>query len=1300
MEDTAHRAIAIVGVGAILPEAPNVSAFWNNVKTGRYCISEVTPDRWDPASYYDPDPAAPDKTYSKIGGWVREYAWEPMKWRLPIPPKVADAMDVAQQWAIACTREALEDYGWPKRPLDLDRTAVILGNAMAGEKHYLSSLRVFFPEYARELADSPSFAKLPAELRREITEQLHERMGKLIAPITEDTMPGELANCMAGRIANLYNFHGPNYVCDAACASAMAAITSAVDGLVENEFDVVVTGGIDRNMGAPTFVKFCKIGALSPTGTRPFAQGADGFVMGEGAAIFLLKWLADAERDQDKIYAVLRGIAGASDGKGKGITAPNPIGQKLCVERAWKNAGLSPATASVIEAHGTSTRVGDVVEASSMVQVLGETNLPVHSVALGSVKSNIGHLKGGAGAAGMLKAALSLHHKLIPPSLNCEHPSPDIDFAHSPLYVNTQLQDWKVPADAPRRVGVSAFGFGGTNFHVVMEEHIPGRLNGNGKKTIAVPVMPPAVTQQVPVMASESPVRVATAAAPVATVTVAETSAPATEDRVPQVSRLSSDVRVPQVSRSSKPGSDGSPNQLRKPPLRGALVIGATTEAELLEKLRAVNKTAQAGQAPFAAPADEDLRAPERLAIDYGNAAELATKCAMALKAFAANQPAFWKALRAQGIFRGHGPAPKIAFLYTGQGSQYVNMMRGLRDKEPVIAETFKEADAIMTLLIGKPLTEIMYVDPKDGKAVAEAEEQLRQTAVTQPAVITVNIATTRLLGAYDIRPDMTMGHSVGEYGALVAAGALPFEDALEAVSARGREMTKVSMKDNGKMAAVFAPIADVERLLKTVDGYVVLANVNSNTQSVIGGGTQAVEQAAQIFRQAGYEVRELPVSHAFHTSIVAPASVPLKQMLTRLRMQTPQIPIVANVTGGFYPSGITKDALSDVLAQQVAAPVQFVKGLRTLYDAGARVFVEVGPKKALQGFAEDVLGSYAEVFSLFTNHPKLNDLTAFNQALCGMYAAGLGCAREARAQAAEVETRDSELVNSTVPPLTKQVASEVTGWPATYDKVFCVEQSPASASTAPPVDASNNGQYSTLGRFFAQVLDRGWEIYKGHKPAETEPVVITGAAVGLPGADHIFDDGNIARLLNGDQFIGPIPERLRQAMLDKNITRLVKSDNGGPVFETILDTADVIKLAGRGRSFDLEAEFGVPGDRVPFLDRVTRLAIAAGIDALRDAGIPLVMRYKTTSKGTKLPERWGLPDALRDDTGVIFGSAFPGYDSYAEIMRGYYIDRARRDELARLERWTAQTANGHSAFGQEIACRIDELRALLEKEP
>ena len=1166
MQDTAHRAVAIVGTGAILPDAPNVAAFWQNVKTGRYSISEVSPDRWDPARYYDADPAAPDKTYSKIGGWVREYEWDPIKWRLAVPPRVVDAMDEAQKWAIACTRQALDDYGYPQRPINSDRTAVILGNAMAGEKHYLTSLRVYFPEYAHELEESAGFAALPEAVRHEITSELHARMNAHLPMVTEDSMPGELANCIAGRIANIFNFHGPNFVTDAACASAMAAIHAAIDGLVAGDFDMAVTGGIDRNMGAPTFVKFCKIGALSGTGTRPYADGADGFVMGEGAVIFLLKRLADAERDGDKIYAVLRGIGGSSDGKGKGITAPNPVGQKLCVQRAWDNAGLSPATATLIEGHGTSTRVGDAVEVESFTEILSGFHVPAGTVALGSVKSNIGHLKGAAGAAGLLKAALALRDKVLPPSVNCQHPNPNVDFARSPLYVNGELRPWTAVADGVRRAGVSAFGFGGTNFHAVLEEYVPHRLTANGKK------------------AAEAGV---------------------------------------DTGRGT-----GVPPYSAKAPLRGALVVGAPTAEDLAERLQAVQQAAASGKAPApAAPFEADLRAPERIAIDYADAAELADKSAKALKALAAKQPAAWKALRAQGIFRGHGPAPKVAFLYTGQGSQYTNMLGALRAAEPIVAKTFAEADRVMTPLLGKPLSEFIFVDPADAKAVAKAEEDLRQTAITQPAVLATDLSLTRLLAAYGIQPDMTMGHSLGEYGALVASGALPFADALEAVSARGREMTRVSVADNGRMAAVFAPLSEIERVLRQVDGYVVIANLNSNSQAVIGGASNAVAQAMALFEKAGYNAVPLPVSHAFHTSIVAPASEPLRRTLERLHLEAPHIPVVANVNGEFYPTGPhAVPEMLDILGRQVASPVQFIQGLRTLYDAGARVFVEAGPKKALQGFADDVLGDRPDVLTLFTNHPKAGDIVAFNQALCGLYAAGLG---------------------------------------------------EASWSAELPVEAKREG-------------------------VKQAPVVVTGAALGLPGPGRIFDDENVARILRGEQCIDVIPTRFRRAILDKHITRLLKTDKGGPSFETITNLSEVIKLAGRGGEFDLAKEFGVSAERLAALDRVTQLAIAAGLDALRDAGIPLVMRYKTTSKGTQLPDRWGLPEAMRDDTGVIFASVFPGFDSFADEIMHYCADRARRDQLAMLESMYARLveAEGHSSVGPEMARRIDDLRTELEREP
>ena len=386
-------------------------------------------------------------------------------------------------------------------------------------------------------------------------------------------------------------------------------------------------------------------------------------------------------------------------------------------------------------------------------------------------------------------------------------------------------------------------------------------------------------------------------------------------------------------------------------------------------------------------------------------------------------------------------------------------MIAPLRAAEPIVAETFAEADRIMTPLLGKPLSEFVFVDPTNEAAVAKAEEDLRQTEITQPTVLTIDLALTRLLAAYGIQPDMTMGHSLGEYGALVASGSLTFEDALGAVSARGRGMTKVAVKDTGKMAAVFAPLAEVERILKTIDGYVVIANVNSGHQSVIGGASQAVEQAMQIFLQAGYNVVPLPVSHAFHTSIVAPASEPLREMLSHLHLQSPHVPIVANVNGEFYPTGPdVVPQMLDLLAQQVASPVQFVKGLQTLYDAGARVFVEVGPKKALQGFAEEVLGERGDVVSLFTNHPKVGDIPAFNQALCGLYAAGLGRGQaevcvEIPAKTAPSQSAISASANDTKPVPLAATCSPV---PSRHRRTLRTAMA-----------------YNELGRLFAETLER-----------------------------------------------------------------------------------------------------------------------------------------------------------------------------------------------------------------------------------
>ena len=485
MDDTAASAVAIVGIGAVMPDAPDAAAFWNNIKSGRYSISDVPAGRWDPELFYDPDPHAPDKTYSKIGGWVTDFGWEPMRWKLPLPPKVSEQMDEGQRWSVACSRAALLDAGWPDWSTDPERVAVIFGNALGGEKHYATTMRVMFPEFARELRNSPSFAALPESVRESVIAETHKAYTSLSPEITEDTMPGELSNVIAGRVCSLFNFRGPNFVTDAACASTLAAMNAAIGGLLDHQYDVVLSGGVDRNNSVNGFIKFCKIGALSATGTRPFDAGADGFVMGEGAAVFVLKRLADAERDGDRIYAVLLAFGASSDGKGKGITAPNPVGQRLAIERAWRRSGLDPAAVGLIEAHGTSTRVGDLNEAEALESVFVPAGAAPGSIPLGSVKSNIGHLKAAAGAAGLFKAAMALHEKVLPPSLHFRDPNPNIDWAHSPFKVNTELREWPAAASGARSAAVSAFGFGGTNFTAVLEEYVPGRHRGDERRSYA-----------------------------------------------------------------------------------------------------------------------------------------------------------------------------------------------------------------------------------------------------------------------------------------------------------------------------------------------------------------------------------------------------------------------------------------------------------------------------------------------------------------------------------------------------------------------------------------------------------------------------------------------------------------------------------------------------------------------------------------------------------------------------------------------------------------------------------------------
>ncbi len=1267
------KMIAIVGMGAILPDAFDVPSFWKNIESSRYSITDIPAGRWKEELYYDPDPFAPDKTYTKIGAFVRDYEFEPYKFGIAIPPKVLATMDTVQQWAIAASHQALTDYGYPARKLDPERVAVIFGNSNSGDSHYRSNFRILLPEFLDILGSVPGFGGLSPAVKTAIFQEMTAEIQSRILPITEDTMPGELSNIISGRVANVFNFSGPNFITDAACASSLAALQTATEGLISGKFDTAVTGGIDHSMSPESYIKFCKIGALSPDGSRPYADGANGFVMGEGAVVFLLKRLADAERDGDKIYAVIRGIGGSSDGKGKGITAPNPLGQQRAIERAWQDAGINPTSVGLVEGHGTSTRVGDVAEVTSLNMVFGSLGMKPGSVALGSVKSNIGHLKSAAGAVGLLKTILALHNRVLPPSANFERPNPNIDFSNLPFKVNTQSREWSVPEGNFRFAGVSSFGFGGTNFHVVLEEYFPG-VAGKESVSVSVPLNIQQVTAQV-----SAPME-STVSSPVPSMvqgadqemvkqyvlaTVSEKTGYPAEmldldldleadlgiDTVKQAELLMmirthyniprrEDLRLSDYNTLAKviaficeglntgtlaPEPQGTATTVLESSAKVAVTVHNSDDSELRpyqglfftsadsvdDLIKSVDITLQkaAGgeQVESRCPLPEELRRTERIAIDYADQSELLKRLEKTLAGLKTENPGTWKALQAHGIYRGSGAPGKVAFLFPGQGSQYVNMFLDMRDSEPVVKNTFDEADRIMTPILGKPLTSFIYTDGSE-EELQQAEKELKNTQITQPAMLTANVAVMRVLKKYGVTPDMVIGHSLGEYAALVAAGVLSFDEALRVVSARGREMSKVEMEDKGCMAAVSAPLEKVTEVISSIEDYVVLANINSPVQCVLGGSTKGIDEAIAKFQAEGLQAVKIPVSHAFHTKIVAPASGPLREVVAGMNVQSPKLPVVANVTGEFYPQ--SAEGIPDLLASQVASPVQFVKGMQTLYENGARIYIECGPKRVLSSLAADNLKDLEGVTIIPTNHPRKGGKSSFNEALCGMYAAGI--------------------------PREKVASGQV-----------------MNLNTSVPVEVSVPVYASIDSRQNAGI---------------TGSVVISGAGLGLPGKNgHVFDDGNIDSILNGDMRIEPLSVEVRQSMLEKHVTRLVKSD-AGAVMEEITDLDQVLKLAGQGGEFDLQEDFGVPEERVETLDISTQLAIAAGIEALRDAGIPLVMQYKKTTTGSLLPKSMKLPSALQDETGVIFCSAFPGLDRMADEADRFYENRILEKQIEEIQ--------------------------------
>ncbi|MFI5799531.1 SDR family NAD(P)-dependent oxidoreductase [Streptomyces sp. NPDC051677] len=853
----ARDPIAIVGLSALYPKSRDLHEFWANVVSAADCIEDVPATHWDVSEHYDPDPTAPDKTYSRRGGFIPTVDFNPLEFGLP--PNTLEVTDVLQLLSLVVARDVLKDAGSDQEWYDASRTGVVLGVTGANQLTQPLSNRLQTP-VLKEVVRSCGLSERDAE-------EIAEKFKLAFAPWEENSFPGMLGNVVAGRIANRLDLGGTNMTIDAACASSLGAVKSAISDLLERRSDTMLVGGCDAENTIFMYLCFSKTPAFSKTGgIRPFDENADGTLIGEGIGMLALRRLSDAERDGNRIYAVIRGIGSSSDGRFKSIYAPRKEGQMAALRRAYEDADVSPDSIELFEAHGTGTAVGEATEMSALSAVVSQDGQDRQFAAVGSVKSQIGHTKAAAGAAGMIKLALSLHHRLLPPTINVERPNPSVDWENSPFYVSARTRPWiRDPRRPRRRAAVSAFGFGGTNFHVVMEEH--------------------GVGDDLQVMFPVSRVYV-----------------------------------------------------WHAPDING--LIGELDE----------------GKEPTSAPAPAGH---PRLALVARSDAELSELRALAL-AELRTRPSADSWSHPKGVYFRAFDAPlgKVAALFAGQGSQYVEPGRTAVLALPPLRASFDEANAAFGEH-ERPLSRVAFPPPAFDEMTRTAQEsELRRTEYAQPAIGALAAGHYRYLTELGFDAEGFLGHSFGELAALWAAGALDDATYFALARARGAAMAPPADApagfDAGAMAAVTASEERVAELL-AAHGELTVCNRNAPDQIVVGGASDAVDRFVEAAGTAGVRALRLPVSAAFHTPFVAHAVEAFGRRVAEAEIREPRRPVYANSPGAAYGSDV--EANRRTLVEQIGKPVEFADRVEEMYAAGFRTFVEFGPKGVLTKLVRRILG-------------------------------------------------------------------------------------------------------------------------------------------------------------------------------------------------------------------------------------------------------------------------------------------------------------------------------------------------------
>ncbi|MGG6285201.1 beta-ketoacyl synthase N-terminal-like domain-containing protein [Leptolyngbya sp. AN03gr2] len=864
--------IAIVGIASVFPQAQNLQEYWENILHEVDCITDVPSSRWSVDDYYDPNPRAPDKTYSKRGGFIPDTDFDPMEFGLP--PNLLEVTDISQLLSLVVARQAIEDAGYGEsRQFDHADTGVILGVAVGRQLAQPFAARLQYPLWERVLKSTG----ISAEDRQKIIEKLN----LAYVQWEENAFPGMLANVVPGRIANRLNLGGTNCAVDAACASSLAALKMALSELVERRCSMMLTGGVDTDNSIFAYLCFSKTPALSRSGqSRPFDINSDGMMLGEGIGMMVLKRLEDAERDGDRIYAVIKGIGSSSDGKFKSIYAPRPEGQVKALERAYADAKIDPATIGLIEAHGTGTMAGDPSELAALNQVFNDRKAKRQSIALGSVKSQIGHTKAAAGAASLIKVALSLHHKILPATLNITAPNPRLDLENSPFYLNTKTRPWiRANGAPPRRAGVSSFGFGGTNYHVVLEEYQPEH---------------------------EQPYRL---------------------HRAPQSLLLFAETREQLLAQCET----------------------------LLNQLTSEQAEQDYASAIAAARTAEIPAAAARIGFVASSLKEARTKLNTAIQWLQAKTEEAWE--HPQGIYYRATSLDlqgRVVALFSGQGSQYLNMGQMIATSFPMMRQTFGDMDQLMTEDGLNPISEVVFPPSvfEDSQRRAQIE-RLQKTEYAQPAIGSLSAGLYKILQQTGFKPDFVAGHSFGELGALWASGVLTDEDYYCLVKARGQAMAAPAQNEAGAMIAVKGDANRIAEILR-LHPQVAISNWNSPQQVVLAGTKAGIAALEKVLQQQNIKTTLLPVSRAFHTPLVAHAQQPFAEAIGAIRFNPPQIPVYTNITGQRYASAPSE--IQSTLKQHMVNSVQFQRQIETIYEDGGFCFVEFGPKNVLTNLVKAIL--------------------------------------------------------------------------------------------------------------------------------------------------------------------------------------------------------------------------------------------------------------------------------------------------------------------------------------------------------